>query len=174
MAATEAFRDGLREARRSEWLTPFTSRATKQTAWNGAPDSDSRERGAGRGASCRKKHRKTGRSCCRSRTPSFADRVAAAPGSLSLRDTLCCSPKRAAAQLALRAQTVLAGVPDSDSRSVEREGVQAAAGDTVKWDAIAAAPALKSFAHRVAAAPCLDCAARQLTGGSQVSTTMPR
>ncbi|MGH8710698.1 MAG: hypothetical protein ACREVA_05205 [Burkholderiales bacterium] len=36
------------------------------------------KRGAGRGASCRKKHRKMGRSCCRSRTPSFADRVAAA------------------------------------------------------------------------------------------------
>ena len=30
--ATEAFRDGMREARRSEWLTPFTSRATNQTA----------------------------------------------------------------------------------------------------------------------------------------------
>jgi hypothetical protein len=44
----------------------------------GAPDSDSRERGAGRGASCRKKHSETGRYCCRSRTPSFADRVAAA------------------------------------------------------------------------------------------------
>ncbi len=29
--ATEAFRDGMREARRGEWLTPFTSRATKQT-----------------------------------------------------------------------------------------------------------------------------------------------
>ena len=36
------------------------------------------QRGAGRGASCCKKHRKTGRSCCRSRTPSFAYRVAAA------------------------------------------------------------------------------------------------
>ncbi|MGH8710816.1 MAG: hypothetical protein ACREVA_05820, partial [Burkholderiales bacterium] len=56
------------------------------------------QRGAGRGASCRKKHRKTGRSCCRSRTPSFADRVA--------------------------------GAPDSDSRSVEREGAQAAARNT--------------------------------------------
>jgi hypothetical protein len=30
------------------------------------------------------------------------------PGSLPLRGTLCCSPKRAAVQLALRAQTVLA------------------------------------------------------------------
>ena len=30
--ATNAFRYGTREARRSEWLTPFTSRATKQTA----------------------------------------------------------------------------------------------------------------------------------------------
>ena len=66
------------------------------------------QRGAGRGASCRKKHRKMGRSCCRSRAPSFADRVAAAPGSLLLRGALCCSPKRAAAQLALGAQTVLA------------------------------------------------------------------
>ena len=36
------------------------------------------KRGAVRGASCRKKHCNTGRSCCRSRTPSFADRVAAA------------------------------------------------------------------------------------------------
>ncbi len=45
------------------------------------------QRGAGRGASCRKKHRKTGRSCCRSRTPSFADRVAAAvpPGCCKMR-----------------------------------------------------------------------------------------
>ena len=62
------------------------------------------QRGAGRGASCRKRHCETGRYCCRSRTPSFADRVAAAPGSLPLRGTLCCSHKRAAAQLALRAQ----------------------------------------------------------------------
>ena len=45
------------------------------------------------------------------------------------------------------------GAPDSDSRSVEREGAQAVAGGTVKRDAIAAAPAPKSFAHRVAAAP---------------------
>jgi len=30
--ATAAFRDGMREARHSEWLTPFTSRATKQIA----------------------------------------------------------------------------------------------------------------------------------------------
>ena len=29
--ATAAFRYGMCEARRSEWLTPFTSRATKQT-----------------------------------------------------------------------------------------------------------------------------------------------
>ncbi|MGH8710949.1 MAG: hypothetical protein ACREVA_06495, partial [Burkholderiales bacterium] len=71
-------RERTREARRSEWLTPFASQATKQIARKGAPDSDSRERGAGRGARCRKKHCKMGRSCCRSRTPSFADRVAAA------------------------------------------------------------------------------------------------
>ncbi len=30
--ATRAFRDEMREARRSEWLTPFASRATKQIA----------------------------------------------------------------------------------------------------------------------------------------------
>jgi hypothetical protein len=30
--ATLAFRDEMREARRSEWLTPFASRATKQIA----------------------------------------------------------------------------------------------------------------------------------------------
>jgi len=40
--ATAAFRDGMREARRNEWLIPFTSRATKQTARKGAPDSVSR------------------------------------------------------------------------------------------------------------------------------------
>ena len=33
------------------------------------------------------------------------------------------------------------GAPDSDSRSVEREGAQASARDIVKWGAIAAAPA---------------------------------
>ncbi|MGH8755369.1 MAG: hypothetical protein ACREU0_06015, partial [Burkholderiales bacterium] len=56
VGATPTFRDEMREARRSKWLTPFASRATKQIARKGAPDSDSRERGAGRGASCRKKH----------------------------------------------------------------------------------------------------------------------
>jgi hypothetical protein len=35
-------RERTREARRSEWLTPFASRATKQIARKGAPDSDSR------------------------------------------------------------------------------------------------------------------------------------
>src|SRR5712692_2774706 len=35
-------RERTREARRSEWLTPFTSRVTKQTARKGAPDSVSR------------------------------------------------------------------------------------------------------------------------------------
>ena len=30
--AAAAFRDEMREARRSEWLTPFASRATKQIA----------------------------------------------------------------------------------------------------------------------------------------------
>jgi hypothetical protein len=30
--ATLAFRDEMREARRSEWLTPFASRTTKQIA----------------------------------------------------------------------------------------------------------------------------------------------
>ena len=38
------------------------------------------QRGAGRGASCRENHRQSGRSCCRFRTPSFADRVAAKCG----------------------------------------------------------------------------------------------
>jgi len=33
------------------------------------------------------------------------------------------------------------GAPDSDSRSVEREGAQAAARSTIKWGAYAAAPA---------------------------------
>ena len=68
----------MREARRSQWPFPLASRATKQTARISTPDSVSRERGAGRGASWRRKRRKTGRSCCRSRTPSFAYRVAAA------------------------------------------------------------------------------------------------
>ena len=40
--ATLAFRDEMREARRSEWLTPFASRATKQLTRKGSPDSDSR------------------------------------------------------------------------------------------------------------------------------------
>jgi hypothetical protein len=54
------------------------------------------KRGAGRGASCRKKHCETGRSCCRSRTPSFADRVAAAvPTGFQRNAALAsCSPKR--------------------------------------------------------------------------------
>ena len=40
--ATAAFRDGMREARRSQWPPPLASRATKQTARKGAPDSVSR------------------------------------------------------------------------------------------------------------------------------------
>jgi CBS domain-containing protein len=32
VGATVAFQDEMREARRSEWLTPFASRATKQVA----------------------------------------------------------------------------------------------------------------------------------------------
>ena len=40
--ATAAFRDGMREARRSQWPFPLASRATKQTARKGAPDSVSR------------------------------------------------------------------------------------------------------------------------------------
>ncbi len=40
--ATTAFRDGIREARRSQWPSPLASRATKQTARKGAPDSVSR------------------------------------------------------------------------------------------------------------------------------------
>ena len=53
------------------------------------------QRGAGRGASCRKKHCKMGRSCCRSRTPSFADRVAAAvpPGCGKMRCLRRCAPR---------------------------------------------------------------------------------
>ena len=53
------------------------------------------QRGAGRGASCRKKYHKTGRSCCRSRTPSFADRVAAAvpPGCGEMRRLRRCAPR---------------------------------------------------------------------------------
>jgi hypothetical protein len=95
VAATAAFRDGMREARCSQWPLPLASRATKQTARKGAPDSDSRERGAGRGASWRKKHCKMGRSCCRSRTPSFADRVAAAvpSGCGKMRHLHCCAPR---------------------------------------------------------------------------------
>jgi len=41
-------------------------------------------------------------------SPRKSNQKEGAPGSLLLRSTLCCSPKRAAAQLALRAQTVLA------------------------------------------------------------------
>jgi len=76
-------RERTREARCSQWPFPLASRATKQTGRKGAPDSVSRSV-VGEGAqSCCKKHRKTGCSCCRSRTPSFADRVAAAPDSVS-------------------------------------------------------------------------------------------
>ena len=42
VAATAAFRDGMREARCSQWPLPLASRATKQTARKAAPDSDSR------------------------------------------------------------------------------------------------------------------------------------
>ena len=42
VAATAAFRDGMREARRSQWPFPLASRATKQTARKGVPDSVSR------------------------------------------------------------------------------------------------------------------------------------
>ncbi len=67
-------------ARRKERRLVVAKPATNNNAMRtGIPDSDSRERGAGRGACCRKKHCKMVRSCCRSRTPSFADRVAAAP-----------------------------------------------------------------------------------------------
>ncbi|MGH8711475.1 MAG: hypothetical protein ACREVA_09200 [Burkholderiales bacterium] len=59
-------------------VDPLCKPSDKADRPESAPDSDSRERGAGRGASCRKRHRKTGRQCCRSRAPSFADRVAAA------------------------------------------------------------------------------------------------
>ena len=45
----------------------------------GAPDSDSHSVEREGAQSCRKRRRSMGRSCCRSRTPSFADRVAAAP-----------------------------------------------------------------------------------------------
>ena len=53
------------------------------------------QRGAGRDASCCKKHCKMGRSCCRSRTPSFADRVAAAvpPGCGKMRRLRRCAPR---------------------------------------------------------------------------------
>src|SRR5712691_7314448 len=42
VAATRAFRDGMREARRGQGPFSLASRATKQTALKGAPDSDSR------------------------------------------------------------------------------------------------------------------------------------
>src|SRR5712691_1424514 len=53
------------------------------------------QRSAGRGASCRKRHCETGRHCCRSRTPSFADRVAAAVplGCGKLRRLHRCAPR---------------------------------------------------------------------------------
>ena len=83
VAATSAFRDGMREARCSQWPPLLASRATKQTARKGAPDSDSRsvEREGAQAAA--RNTAKTGRLCCRSRTPSFADRVAGAPDSVS-------------------------------------------------------------------------------------------
>ena len=61
------------------------TRAARSDSARRRPGLGLAQRGAGRGASCRKEHCKTGRYCCRSRTPSFADRVAAAPGSLALR-----------------------------------------------------------------------------------------
>src|SRR5713101_10063661 len=76
--ATLAFRDEMREARRSEWLTPLRKPSDKADRPKRHPGLGLAQRGAGRGASCCKKHRKTGRSCCHSRTPSFAYRVAAA------------------------------------------------------------------------------------------------
>ena len=89
------------------WLL-FLASPRKSNQREGRPGLGLAERGAGRGARCRKKHCETGRSCCRSRTPSFADRVAAAPvRRLPLRS----SAKSGAAQLALRAQTVLAQLP---------------------------------------------------------------
>ena len=48
-------------------------------------------------------------------------------------------------------QTARKGAPDSDSRSVEREGVQAAARNIVKRGALASAPAPQASAFRVAA-----------------------
>jgi hypothetical protein len=57
----------------------FLLRRQKKVTKEERPGLGLAQRGAGRGASCRKKHCKTGRYCCRSRTPSFADRVAAAP-----------------------------------------------------------------------------------------------
>ena len=79
------------------------------------------------------------------------------------------SAKPGAAQLARSALKLVCelGAPDSDSRSVEREGAQAAAGSIVKRGAIAAAPALNSFAHRVAAAPLFGFLTWRLTGGSK-------
>jgi len=93
--ATVAFRDGMREARRSQWSPPLASRATKQTARKGAPDSVSRSVAREGAQSCRKKHRETGRSCCRSRTPSFAGRVAAAVplGCSKMRRLRRCAPR---------------------------------------------------------------------------------
>jgi len=75
--------------------TPLASRATKQTARKGAPDSVSRSVVREGTQAAARNTVKTGRSCCRSRTPSFADRVAAAvpPGCGKIRRLCRCAPR---------------------------------------------------------------------------------
>jgi hypothetical protein len=144
-------------------LVTFFCVAKRKSPKKSAPDSDSRsvERDGAQAAA-----RNTVKRGANAAAPAPQASLTVSrqhPGSLPLRGTLCCSHKRAAAQLALRAQTVRAPRPDSDSRSVEREGAHAVARGIVKRGAHAAAPAPQASLTVSRQPPFLS----SLLGGSQ-------
>ncbi len=92
------------------------------------------QRGAGRGASCSKKHRQSRRSCCRFRTPSFADRVAAAvpSGCGKMRRLRRCAPRCRSAPRT-RSRAAWCGPGRRRLRSITWSGACAAAPASGPW-----------------------------------------
>jgi hypothetical protein len=130
MSSSLLYPDEIRRWQTGSWFLSFAC-PKERNQRKSAPDSDSRsvEREGAQAAA--RNTRKRG-AIAAAPAPQASLTVSRQPLLRRPSDTLCSSPSRAAAQLARsaarpRAQTVLAGAPYSDSRSVEREGAQKAA-----------------------------------------------